>query len=305
MSVDIARIYIRRDNCGIIANNYWGEDIMTKDHKGPHPSRPGIAGIVISIILMVCGPVIGGGVIVYSTMRSASQIDAAQTFVSNGTAVQVRLTGSGEMGIWVTRGGHGSCQVYDPKLVSVSLSTNGFTRQSAKGYDLAGTFIPSGDGTYTIMCSSSDVSFTFKIAPVTQPKGSTTLIIAGVVIIVVIFLVGLVLLIAMLVRRYGWHEDDVVRPARAITSAPVPQQSSRAEAQPRQPAQATEPVPVDLTPAVEPPIKPELTLPVEPTLTIDPAHIRPPQVWPPTYTEPPQNWDRPPQSPYGDEPGSE
>ena len=274
---------------------------MAKNKTSPRARRPGIAGIVVGIILMVCGPVMGGGVIEYSTLRSASQIDAAQTFSSNGTPAQVALTGTSEMGIWITPGGHGSCQVYDPKLVPVPLSIDGFTRQSANQYDLAGTFTPTGDGMYTVVCSSTPASFTFKIAPVPQPKGSTTLIIAGVVIIVVVFLVGLALLVAMLIRRYGWHEDGTVHHARAMVPN-IPEQipEMRGSEQPAygqqeelvhdylaesvpngnpqseqsefpQPTQAAEPidlaptaeaVPVDLTPVELAPA--DLTPPTEP-----------------------------------------
>ena len=275
---------------------------MAKDKTSPRANRPGIAGIVVGIILMVCGPVVGGGVIEYSTLRSASQIDAAQTFSSNGTPAQVALTGTDEMGIWITPGGHGSCQVYDPKLVPVRLSIDGFTRQSANEYDLAGTFTPTGDGMYTVVCSSTPVSFTFKIAPVPQPKGSTTLIIAGVVIIVVVFLVGLALLVAMLIRRYGWHENDRVHHARTMApdmreqvpetrgSEQQPTYGQQDELvhdylaesvpngnpQPEQlkflrPSQAAEPI--DLTPATEP-VPVDLVPPTE-QVPIDQAPIEP------------------------------
>ena len=157
--------------------------------KGLRPSRPGIAGIVVSIVLMVCGPVTGAGIIAYSINESASGLDTTPTSLSNGTPDQL------------------------------------------------------------------------------PPSGLSTLIITGIVIAAVVFLIGLVLLIAMLVRRYGWHEDT-----------------------PHHTVMATPPVPP--------------TSHIDPDATHgEPGIVRPqspPQVWPPTYTnQPPEDWGHP-RSPYGD-----
>jgi len=172
--------------------------------KGLRPSRPGIAGIVVSIVLMVCGPVTGAGIIAYSINESASGLDTAPTSLSNGTPDQLPTT-------------------------PTSLS-NGTPDQ-----------LP--------------------------PSGLSTLIITGIVIAAVVFLIGLVLLIAMLVRRYGWHEDT-----------------------PHHTVMATPPVPP--------------TSHIDPDATHgEPGIVRPqspPQVWPPTYTnQPPEDWGHP-RSPYGD-----
>lgn len=179
--------------------------------------RPGIAGIIISIILMVCGPVAGVGIIEYSARESATGVDNSTTYLSDGTPAQITLTNNSAMGVWITHGSHGSCQVYDPSEAPLTLDTDGFTSQTVKEYDLGGIFTPATDGVYTVACSSAGTAFHFKVAPVFPTHGFTTWIIAGVVVMVVVFLVGAALLVAMLVRRYGWHETNKPAPMRTTT----------------------------------------------------------------------------------------
>ena len=260
-------------------HNGWqweGLDIMARKGRS---RRPGIAGIVVGIVLMVCGPALGVGVIVYSSNHSVAEVGSEQTSTSDTTPVRISLVSGSTTGVWITHGGHGSCQVYDPQYVPIPLVTRGFIPMSMSEYDLGGTFTPPVDGVYTVNCSSSSGAFTFKVAPL-KGTGLTIGTIAGVVIICVVFIVGLVLLIAMWVRRYGWHEND--KPHRSVIS-PSPDMVAT---EPDQPVQQPE--------AVPPEQPSDQAVPLEPQ-----PH---PQVWPPTYTsEPPEEWGHL-QSPYGDEP---
>ena len=293
-----------------------GLDIMARRGRS---HRPGIAGIVVGIVLMVCGPVLGVGIIVYSSNHSVAEVGSGQTSTSDTTPVRISLVSGSTTGVWITHGGHGSCQVYDPQYVPIPLVTRGFIPMSVSEYDLGGTFTPPVDGVYTINCSSSSGSFTFKVAPL-KSAGLTVGTIAGVVVICVVFIVGLVLLIAMWVRRYGWHEND--KPHRSMISpspdmiAAEPDQFSSMSDPPstetnqlsimfdQPPTEPDQPIQPEAVPPEQPFDQPEAVPPEQPSEQPEavPPESPHPQVWPPTYTsEPPEDWGHP-QSPYGDGP---
>ena len=168
---------------------------MAKDKNNTVRRRPGVAGIVIGIILMVCGPV-AGGVLAYSTTKT------------------------------------------------------------------------------------------------TPYAGFTTWIIAAIVVATVVFLVGLVLLIAMVIGRYGWHENPKPTPARRQL---VPETGTRRAGNPPQTTSSGF-------------LRPTLAIEADPPSVADPPATTvilpqagpPPQVWPPTYVaDPPEDWNL--RSPYGNE----
>ena len=179
---------------------------MAKDTYTTVRRRPGIAGIVIGIILMVCGPA-AGGALAYHTMQTAPNI------------------------------------------------------------------------------------------------GFSTWIIAAIVLAIVVFLVGLVLLIAMIVRRYGWHENP--KPAHVRHVVPKPDTTPHNEyASQTVQSGFLRPTTLEVDP---PPAEPDPPIAVNPPVPlaphdepVPPEPIHPPQVWPPTYTtDPPEDWDV--RSPYGNE----
>lgn len=179
--------------------------------------KPGIAGIIIGLAIVVVGVVAGVITIVATAVNSTAGLSQAQTFASDDAPVEVTLNAGDPMGIWVTRETAGNCQVSDPSLSDVPLTTSGFASETVNDFDLAATFTPPVDGVYTVMCQSTSFSFSYKVAPVIEVAGLAVGIVVGVLLIVFGFIIGAAVSIVTIVRRSSWNSKNaakMVQPAQ-------------------------------------------------------------------------------------------
>ena len=188
--------------------------------------QPGVAGIVIGIILIVLGPVIGGLVIAGAAVGSVSSVTNADTYTADGSMQDITLTGGKVMGIWAETHAVGNCDVVDSDYNEVPLATSGFSAQTVNNtYQLVATFVPPADGTYTVECLASNDSWTYKVAPQMNVSGLATGLVVGIIIIPVAFIIGLVLLIVTLVRRSNWKKAQAATAMSAFApGTPSPYQ---------------------------------------------------------------------------------
>ena len=192
----------------------------------PATRKPGKAGIIIAIALIVLGPVIGTILIVVSTLSATSAISGAAPYAADDSPVPIELTGGAEMGLWVYDAQVDRCQIADPTGAVVPLNGPGSTSSSLNGYSLVATFTPPSSGTYVVACATPSAS-TFKIAPRIQAGGMVAGIVAGVLLIVVLLFGGLALLIVTVVRRSSWNSRygpgaQAVAPAYPYPDQPTP-----------------------------------------------------------------------------------
>jgi len=170
--------------------------------------KPGIAGIVLGIVLMVFGPVIGVVLIVVTAVAATADIRDAQIFDPGDGNATLELSGGQEMGLWVNYDGYGNCRVLDQAGGILPFNDSGYVSQQVNNYSLAATFTPPVDGSYVIECSSSNANLRFKVAPTLAGGKLAGGIVAGVLAIIVLFLGGLAWLIVTLVRRSNWNKRN-------------------------------------------------------------------------------------------------
>lgn len=180
----------------------WSATGPTPPMGQPAKKKPGVAGIVIGIVLMVLGPAIGAVVIVMSTVSSVSGVTGAQSYPSS-EPVQVSVTGSDQMGIWISPFVNTVCDVQDPAGRPMELEFS-LLDQHVNDYYLFAAFTPTTSGVYTITCDDTQ-TYQVKVAPVLQAEGFVGGIVAGVLVIALVFLGGLVVLIVSIVRRSSWN----------------------------------------------------------------------------------------------------
>ena len=179
----------------------------------PAKAKPGVAGIVIGIVLMVLGPVIGIIVIVMTAIGSTSGVSAAESFSSDET-IQVSLTAGQETGIWANPPyGIAECDVTGPSGAEVTMDFS-FMSQEVDGYGVIDTFTPTTTGVYTADCEDPTGQSLFKVAPTMQTGSLAAGIVVGILLIILPALGGLILLIVSIVRRSNWN--------RTYGSAPRP-----------------------------------------------------------------------------------
>ena len=167
------------------------------------PKKPGIAGIVIAVVLMIFAPVVGVLLIVFSSVDTASDLTNAPSFTT-AAETQVELTAGEEMGLWVTNFSW-NCQILDPDGISVDIFVMGGGTQTIGRFTLGATFTPTHTGTHSIDCTRSTEPAEFKVAPPMNVGGMVWGIILGVFLIIGMVFAGIIVLIVSLIRRSKWN----------------------------------------------------------------------------------------------------
>jgi len=184
------------------------------------PKKPGVAGVVIGIILMVVGPIIGIVLAVASTVGSVSSVTSAPTYQADGLPHHVNLTVGQQAGIWMVDGSWNNgvdCQVTDPTGNDVDLLPPVIS-QNVGNYTLTASFMPPSSGQYTVACVGATVD-PYRVAPLLAVRTLAGGIIGGILIIIVTFLAGLILLIVTLVRRGSWTSKYGPKPPSMMPPA--------------------------------------------------------------------------------------
>jgi len=254
--------------------------------------KPGMAGVIIGILLIVLGIILGIVVLIATIGSSTSDVSSATAYATGDTGT-VTLTADDSMGIWFSDAGQGRCQVTDPQGndVSFTATPSGVTT-TVNSYQLVATFTPPIDGDYTIYCVSDGSQFNFKIAPELNTAGMGAGIVGTVLLFTLVPLVGLILIIVTAVRRSNWTKKARVAQAQAFTGAGYPQPP--APGYPQSPAPGYPQPPAPGYPQPPAPGYPQPPAPAYPQQPAAPGYPEPPA---PGYPQPPE---APPQGPsYG------
>ena len=265
---------------------------MTMDQNWAQPNvpaqpakKPGIVGLVVAIVLIVAGPIL----IVIGSLNFTSGVGSAEVYYSNDFPAQVDLKAGDETGIWLEHDANGFCQVLDPMMLPVPISTSGFGSQTVNEYDLAATFIPPSDGAYTVICSATLIPFQFKVAPTMHVAGFVIGLVAGIFLL----FAGIILLIITLLRRTRTRNNQSFA-WPPIQPGYAPSSPASGSVPPSQPDYGTLPQPSQYPPSPQPqfPSSP-------PAPTVVPS-AQPPQYAPAPQPPAPQpDYGLPPQPVYG------
>jgi len=181
------------------------------------PKQPGVIEIVLSILLMVFGPVIGSIVVGVTTSSSDGGVSDAQEYQADGSQNTVYLNGGVNMGIWVYPLNIPIvCEMKSLTGEYLDIDTNINTSTVVQHYQLTARFTSPNTGIYTVSCTSRVGSLQYKVAPATSTASLAADIAIGVILIIGGFFGGLVAVIVTVVRRSYWR--------RKYGPQPYPQQ---------------------------------------------------------------------------------
>jgi len=193
------------------------------------PKKPGVAGIVFGIILMVVGPIIGAIVMAVgagvSLVSGAISVSNAPDFAADASDNYVDVTAGTTMAFWFPAGGSAQCAVVDPNGNQITPVKPGYSSNSGD-LQVVLTFDATVDGSYDVACLSNGDMFNYRVAPSLLTNGVATSLIVGGVIIGVTFIGGLILLIVSVVSRSNWTKTygQAMQPMMYPPQAPYPPQ---------------------------------------------------------------------------------
>ena len=171
--------------------------------------KPSVAGIIVSIALLVLGPVGGAAWIIVAVINVTGELSQAPVYSSDNPAAEIVVSGgSQEMALWTSGGGVNQCVVTDPSGGNVPLHPPSISDSTIGRYSLAATFTAPSDGVYKIDCTAADNSFKFKVAPSMSVAGLVGGILGGVLVIIVGMFAGAILLVVTLIRRSSWKRKN-------------------------------------------------------------------------------------------------
>ncbi|MDR0960125.1 MAG: transmembrane domain-containing protein [Propionibacteriaceae bacterium] len=193
---------------------------------GPNlPKKPGIAGIVVGILLMVLVPIICVVIgITVTTMRSSAlvpggesndvtfPITEAATIESNGSTVHF---------IWGSPNAPETCGVTDSSGASITVEPLGDTPATVDGveYSATGVFQPPQAGDYLVSCMAGSEPVDEIVITSLDALATIIPIIIALAVGGLFFVAGLVLLIISILRRNRWKKDHQAALAAAYDAS--------------------------------------------------------------------------------------
>jgi len=171
------------------------------------PKKPGVAGIVCGVLLMVLGPLAGAIVMMVGALGGviggAVDVLNAPDFVADASDNYVQADAGTTMAFWFPADTSARCAVVDPNGDQITPRQPVGT-SNANDFQTVLVFDTTVTGLYNVACQSDGDPFNYRVAPsLLTPKGAGSLA-AGGAIIGITFILGLALLIFTIVRRSNW-----------------------------------------------------------------------------------------------------
>jgi len=198
------------------------------------PKKPGVAGIVMGIVIAVVGLIAGAVVMTFGALggvvSGAIDVSNAPDFAADASDYYVDATAGTTMAFWFPSGANGRCAVFDPNGNEVTPVQPNYTSNSGD-LQVVLTFDATVDGSYDVACLTSGDAFNYRVAPSLLTSGVKTSLIVGGAIMGVMLIIGIALLIVSIVRRANWTKNHgsamqpmMYPPQDPPQQAPYPQQ---------------------------------------------------------------------------------